>query len=60
MKWFIIDFSGYCDIEANSAEEAERKFWEGLQPPSKEAFNDIYDIDCIEEDTNESSLDKRW
>ena len=59
MKWYI-DFSGYCEIEADSAEEAERKFWAGLQSPSKEAFNDVYDIDGIEENTNESILDKRW
>lgn len=59
MKWYI-DFSGYCEIEADSAKEAERKFWAGLQSPSKEAFNDVYDIDGIEENTNESILDKRW
>lgn len=47
MKFFI-DFSGYCEIEANSKEEAEAKFWEGLQPPTAEGFNDVYDIDGIE------------
>ena len=47
MKWYI-DFSGYCMIEAETAEEAERKFWEGLQSPSKEAFDDVWDIDSIE------------
>lgn len=47
MKFFI-DFSGYCTIEANSEEEAEAKFWEGLQPPTKEGFDDVYDIECIE------------
>ncbi len=47
MKWYI-DFSGYCMIEAETAEEAERKFWEGLQSPSKEAFDDVWDIDGVE------------
>ena len=47
MKWYI-DFSGHCEIEANSAEEAEAKFWKGLQSPCKDAFNDVWDIDSIE------------
>lgn len=47
MKWFV-DFSGYCVIEADSMEEAETKFWEGVQPPSEEAYDDVYDIDSIE------------
>lgn len=48
MKWYI-DFSGYCEIEASTREEAEKKFWEGLRSPSSEAYNDVYDIDGIEE-----------
>lgn len=47
MKWYI-DFSGYCEIEAKTAEEAEAKFWEGLRPPCKDAFNDVWDIESIE------------
>lgn len=47
MKWYV-DFSGYCVIEADSVEEVERKFWEGVQPPSKEAYDDVYDIDGVE------------
>ncbi len=50
MKWFI-DFSGYCEIEADSIEEASDKFWAGLQPPSEEAFNSFCKIDGIEENT---------
>ena len=49
MKEFYIDFSGYCVIKATTKEEAERKFWEGLQTPSKETYDDVYDIDRIEE-----------
>lgn len=47
-KWFI-DFSGYCSIEAETKEEAKQKFWDGLQKPTAEAFDDVYDIDYIEE-----------
>lgn len=49
MKKFWIDFSGYCSIEAETREEAEEKFWQGLQTPSKDAFDDVYDIEGIEE-----------
>lgn len=49
-KRFYIDFSGYCIVEAASKEEAEQIFWDGLQPPTVKAFDDVYDIDCIEED----------
>lgn len=48
---FWVDFSGYCVIDANSREEAEDKFCKGLQPPSKEAYDDVYDIVCVEEKT---------
>lgn len=47
MKWYI-DFSGYCMIEAETAEEAETKFWKGLRPPCEEAFDDVWDIDNVE------------
>lgn len=48
-KEFYIDFSGWCLVKANSREEAEQKFWDGLQTPSKNIFDDVYDIDGIEE-----------
>jgi hypothetical protein len=47
-EWYI-DFSGYCKIKAKTKEEAERKFWSGMTPPSRECFDDIYDIENIEE-----------
>ena len=61
MKWYI-DFSGYCTIEAETAEEAETKFWKGLRPPCEEAFDDVWDIDSIEpaENTNPMNLYTRW
>ena len=49
MKEFYIDFTGYCCIRAENEEEAEAKFWEGLQPPSKDTFDDVYDIEGISE-----------
>lgn len=49
MAIFHIDFSGTCLIEAQNADEAEEKFWNGLTTPSKETFDDCYDIECIEE-----------
>lgn len=49
MKEFYIDFTGYCCIRAENEEEAEAKFWEGLQTPSKDAFDDVYDIEGISE-----------
>lgn len=49
MREFYIDFQGYCCIRAENEEEAEAKFWEGLQTPSKDAFDDVYDIDGISE-----------
>ena len=48
-KTFYIDFSGYCRIKAETKEEAEQKFWQGLQVPSKDTYDDVYDIEGIEE-----------
>ena len=49
MKEFYIDFTGYCCIRAENEEEAEEKFWKGLQPPSEDTFDDVYDIEGISE-----------
>lgn len=48
MAKYYIDFQGYCTIEANSADEAERKFWEGLRSPTEDSFDDVWNIDGIE------------
>lgn len=48
-KVFYIDFSGYCKIEAESIEEAEELFWKKLQPPSEDAYDDVYNVDGVEE-----------
>ena len=49
MTAFYIDFTGYCTVEAETREEAEEKFWTGLQSPSTNAMDDVYDIESIEE-----------
>lgn len=49
MAKFWVDFSGYCEVEAETPEEAEEKFWNGIQRPSTACENDVYDIESIEE-----------
>lgn len=49
-KTFYVDFSGYCEIEAETTEEAEQKFWDFINE-GKPLPQDIYDIDCVEEKT---------
>lgn len=47
---FWIDFSGYVCVEAKSAEEAERLFWERFVKDVAEPFSDdVWDIDGVEE-----------
>ena len=48
-KKYYVDFSGYCVIEAENEDEAERLFWTGLRPPCEAGKDDVYDIDYIEE-----------
>lgn len=52
MKTFYIDFSGYCKIKARSKEEATLKFWETLQRPCEASFDDVWEIDGVEEYSN--------
>ncbi len=65
MEEYIIDFSGYCKIEANGRKDAQRKFWENLQPPSSGAYGEIYDIDDTEGPESEEEIriseeQERW
>jgi hypothetical protein len=46
MKYYI-DFGGYCEIEANSEEEAKRNFWERVNEGSPLPSN-IYEIQGVE------------
>ena len=51
-KEIFIDFSGHSLTKIKFAEETEEKFWKGLQIPAKETYDDVYDIDSIEEKTD--------
>ena len=51
MNTYYIDFEGYCKIDANSRAEAEKKFWDGLQKPSIDSYDDVYDIENVEVDS---------
>lgn len=50
MKTFFVDFSGYCEIEAETAEQARTEFWRLVQEEIALPQN-IYNIDCVEEKT---------
>lgn len=47
MTNFFIDFSGFCEIKAETEEEALEKFWE-LISDDKPLPDSIYVIDTIE------------
>lgn len=51
-KTFWVDFSGYCEIEAETAEEAEQKFWDFINEDMPLPQN-IYDVDGVEEKTEQ-------
>lgn len=55
VKRFYVDFSGYCEIEAETKADAERIFWEKLPSVGE---NDVWEIEGIEEkeDTLEKSM----
>lgn len=52
-KQYHISFDGYVTINANTIEEAEQKFWEGLTCITQEGYDDYYDINLIESDEGE-------
>lgn len=49
-KTFWVDFDGYCEIEAETAEEAEQKFWDLINEDMPLTKN-IYGIIGVEEKT---------
>lgn len=54
MKEFWVDFSGYLKVEADTPEEAERKFWKFVNNGislTGELSDDVWDIETIEEVT---------
>jgi hypothetical protein len=58
MKEYWIDFSGYVTVEAENANEAERKFWDAVHNKcpflGRNGFsNNVWDIvDVTEEDVS--------
>lgn len=48
MNTYYIDFSGYCKVDAESADEAVSIFWNSLQAPSPNAYDENYKIEGTE------------
>ena len=48
MKTWYVDFSGYCEIVAESEQDAHHKFWELISGDEPLPSN-IYEITHIEE-----------
>lgn len=52
MKEYWIDFSGYLKVKAESADEAEQKFWdfinEHIDFSHTDLSDDVWDIEHIE------------
>ena len=48
MKTFYIDFFGYCEIDANSTEEAQEIFWKIINE-NKPLPQNVYELDRVEE-----------
>ena len=62
MKKFWIDFSGYVTVEAENADEAERKFWHAINTQcgfcGRSEFSDeVWDIDATTEVDEISTID---
>lgn len=53
MKQFWVDFSGYVKVDADTAEEAEKKFWNfvyrNFDCSHSDLSDDVWDIETIEE-----------
>ena len=62
MKEFWIDFSGYLKVEAENADEAERKFWHAINTQcgfcGRNEFSEIvWDLDATQEVDEISAID---
>lgn len=59
MKEYWIDFSGYLKVEAENADEAERKFCTTKSPfrGNSDFSNDVWEIESIKEVANEPTFD---
>jgi hypothetical protein len=48
-KW-IIDFQGYCVVDAPDSEQAEYTFFENIYPPIEgPIYNEVYTVTKVEE-----------
>lgn len=59
MKKFWVDFSGYACVEAENAEQADAIMWAAIHNAfnGREVFDDVWDIDGIEERVDEPLLE---
>lgn len=48
MSTYYVDFSGWCEVEADSESEAKAKFWEYIYDNAPLPHN-IYKIEGVEE-----------
>ena len=48
MSTYWVDFSGYCEVKADSADEAIGKFWDYLQYDVPLPHN-VYTLEGVEE-----------
>ena len=46
MKWHI-DFSGWCEIEAKTKQEAEDKFWETVYISNEQNWCEIENVELL-------------
>jgi len=53
MLKYYIDFQGYCEIEAENADDAHNKFWEFIND-DKPLPENVYEVWCIEPKTEDN------
>lgn len=51
MSTYYVDFSGWCEVEADSASEAEVKFWEYIYNDAPLPHH-VYNLEGVEEKTD--------
>ena len=48
MSNYYVDFSGWCEVEADSADEAGNKFWKYIHDDAPLPHN-VYNLEGVEE-----------
>lgn len=57
MRKWLIDFEGYCVVQADTKEQAENIFYEDINPPmDSRIYNEFYTATDIEEADEEGEL----